>query len=280
MAKSQISKLKKYQLQNSFVTCNESASKEIFFVDVEDERQTRGILIEKLFSEDFSMKQSRNDLCFCGSGKKYKKCHPNINPESIIAHQYRVVNFLEKEILTCPYTVCKKGCGNCCTDDFEISVTEFFTILNYLKITCTDEQIDKICSKASMKISSVSFASDSEDVIFSRCIFLNETSDCCDIYEVRPIICRKYGHYENTDCEIINADDKAKSALIHNSLVDTMKNINFFEDNGKITFQKMKTIAYWFSRLEGGEFKNQRMNDLFNSAVNSSISEYIRILRF
>ena len=27
----------------------------------------------------------RNDLCFCGSGKKQKKCHPNINEDSVAA---------------------------------------------------------------------------------------------------------------------------------------------------------------------------------------------------
>ncbi|MFJ5795672.1 SEC-C metal-binding domain-containing protein [Bacillus atrophaeus] len=27
-------------------------------------------------------KLSRNDLCFCGSGKKYKKSHSDVHPDS------------------------------------------------------------------------------------------------------------------------------------------------------------------------------------------------------
>lgn len=37
----------------------------------------------------------RNDLCFCGSGKKIKKCHDNMNSDSLVA-QLLINFFVEK----------------------------------------------------------------------------------------------------------------------------------------------------------------------------------------
>ena len=39
----------------------------------------------------------RNDLCFCGSGKKQKKCHPNINEDSVAAKIIKLYTQLSKE---------------------------------------------------------------------------------------------------------------------------------------------------------------------------------------
>ena len=40
----------------------------------------------------------RNDLCFCGSGKKQKKCHPNINEDSVAAKIIKLYTQLSKEL--------------------------------------------------------------------------------------------------------------------------------------------------------------------------------------
>ena len=37
-----------------------------------------------------------NDLCFCGSGKKHKKCHFDINPSSKLADIYRAYKEFDK----------------------------------------------------------------------------------------------------------------------------------------------------------------------------------------
>lgn len=278
---SKISGIRKAQLQSGFAFDGTDLSKwqYIIFSDSENMNKVRGIMVKKLYTEDFCMKYSRNDLCFCGSGKKYKKCHSDINPNSLIAHQYRIMHLLDEEIKKCPYTVCQKGCSNCCTDDFDVSVTEFFTILNYLKIHCNDEQLENICKMSKMKISGIS--SNEKTVAFSRCIFLNEHSNLCDIYEVRPIICRKYGYYKNaTYCIKVTSDTKASTSLITNTEVNTSDNIlSFTCPNNKVLFQKCHPLIYWFSRVEQGNLINHKMNDLYNAAVNSSVSEYIRILQ-
>ena len=239
----------------------------------------KGIMFKKLYIKDFCMKYSRNDLCFCGSGKKYKNCHSDINPNSLVAHQYRIMHLLDEEIKNCPYTICQKGCSDCCTDDFEVSVTEFFTILNYLQIHCNNQQIENICKLSKVKISSI--LSNEKTIAFSRCIFLNEHSNACEIYEVRPIICRKYGYYSTTtDCSKIISDKKASMSLLKNTEVDTSSNIlSFILPNNTKLLQKSHSLIYWFSRVEQGKLSSNKMNDLYRVAVNSPISEYIRILQ-
>lgn len=278
---SKISGMRKAQLKNSFTSDSIDLSKwqYIVFSDVENTNKVRGVMFRRLYTEDFYMKYSRNDLCFCGSGKKYKRCHNDINPNSLIAHQYRIMHFLDEEINKCPYTVCQKGCSDCCTDDFDVSVTEFFTILNYLKIHCNDQQLENICKMSRIKISGIS--SNEKTLAFSRCIFLNEDSNTCDIYEVRPIICRKYGYYKNkTDCIKVMSDMKASTSLLTDTEVDTSNNIlSFTCPNNKRLLQRSHPLIYWFSRIEQGNLINHKMNDLYNAAVNSSVAEYIRILQ-
>lgn len=278
---SKISGMRQAQLQNSFVSDNNDLSQwqYIIFSDAENMNKFKGIMFKKLYIEDFCMKYSRNDLCFCGSGKKYKNCHSDINPNSLVAHQYRIMHLLDEEIKNCPYTICQKGCSDCCTDDFEVSVTEFFTILNYLQIHCNNQQIENICKLSKVKISSI--LSNEKIIAFSRCIFLNEHSNACEIYEVRPIICRKYGYYSTTtDCSKIISDKKASMSLLKNTEVDTSSNIlSFILPNNTKLLQKSHPLIYWFSRVEQGKLSSNKMNDLYRVAVNSPISEYIRILQ-
>ena len=276
-----ISGMRQAQLQNSFVSDNNDLSQwqYIIFSDAENMNKFKGIMFKKLYIKDFCMKYSRNDLCFCGSGKKYKNCHSDINPNSLVAHQYRIMHLLDEEIKNCPYTICQKGCSDCCTDDFEVSVTEFFTILNYLQIHCNNQQIENICKLSKVKISSI--LSNEKTIAFSRCIFLNEHSNACEIYEVRPIICRKYGYYSTTtDCSKIISDKKASMSLLKNTEVDTSSNIlSFILPNNTKLLQKSHSLIYWFSRVEQGKLSSNKMNDLYRVAVNSPISEYIRILQ-
>jgi Fe-S-cluster containining protein len=278
---SKISGMRQAQLQNSFISDNNDLSQwqYIIFSDAENMNKFKGIMFKKLYIEDFCMKYSRNDLCFCGSGKKYKNCHSDINPNSLVAHQYRIMHLLDEEIKNCPYTICQKGCSDCCTDDFEVSVTEFFTILNYLQIHCNNQQIENICKLSKVKISSI--LSNEKTIAFSRCIFLNEHSNACEIYEVRPIICRKYGYYSNTtDCSKIISDKKASMSLLKNTEVDTSSNIlSFILPNNTKLLQKSHSLIYWFSRVEQGKLSSNKMNDLYRVAVNSPTSEYIRILQ-
>ena len=94
----------------------------------------------------------RNDLCFCGSGKKQKKCHPNINEDSVAAKTIKLYTQLSKELEENIYgkknIKCEKGCNACCKDYFAISEVEFAIIMDYLYNNCGIEKTNIIIKKA------------------------------------------------------------------------------------------------------------------------------------
>ncbi len=278
-----MSNLRLFQLKNSTNKPNVDFSEwiNIEFVDPFDNHRhgIRGVQIKQIMNEGLTMSSSRNLPCFCGSGKKQKFCHSDINPNSVVANYYKIVNRLNEEIKNnCQYFVCKRGCSDCCTNDFDVSINEFFTILNYLQIKCNDEQIEKICNKAKLNIASVT--KDKNKVIISRCMFINERDDSCEIYEVRPIVCRKYGYYLPTQCDIINDNERAQQSLIEGSRIDAGENFRYFRSNNKIIQPVQKPLAYWFSKLENGKLSTSKMNKLYYASRNLPVSEYVQILKF
>lgn len=165
----------------------------------------------------------RNDLCFCGSGKKQKKCHIDIHEESIVAELHSLYNEIDtrvekhfNDIERKPY--CHKGCSNCCSDYFTISNIEFDVLLDRMKTWDKDKR-DKVvqrglevyhnfkninpkyCEKLDSDVSGDSkymkeaFLKDMEDMPISaerKCPFLDENGSCM-VYDIRPIICRIHG---------------------------------------------------------------------------------------
>lgn len=92
----------------------------------------------------------RNDLCFCGSGKKQKKCHPDIHEQSLAAKclslygkiESIIKNYYNSGQQTPP---CKKGCSDCCYNYFVISNIEFKIICKELQ-NWNKKQINKLVS--------------------------------------------------------------------------------------------------------------------------------------
>lgn len=209
---------------------------------------------------------SRNDLCFCGSGKKQKKCHADVNEKSVIANLLYLFNQLDTENQKCLNEICHNGCGDCCVDDFKISSVEFFCILHYLidnnKINIINEAIDRSKEKHNNNDTG------------NKCVFYNELHNNCNIYPVRPITCRKYGYDARiTDCpKIINAYNKVN--LLNYSNIDCLKNITIFNEFATPPHE----ISYWFSLYEDGKFLIKRMQDLFECSKHFTINEFYRIL--
>lgn len=169
----------------------------------------------------------RNDMCFCGSGKKQKKCHPDIFENSIAANIIKFYNELDKEIDNNIYgkcnVKCKQGCNECCEDFFNISEVEFAIIMEYSVKTKglerTLEFIEKglemsiffkeqyplyyeqleqdITGKDRMDALRISI-DNLPDKQSKKCIFIDET-ESCSIYEARPIVCRTHGLCYNND---------------------------------------------------------------------------------
>ena len=162
----------------------------------------------------------RNDLCFCGSGKKQKKCHPNINEDSVAAKIIKLYTQLSKELEENVYgkknIKCEKGCNACCKDYFAISEVEFAIIMDYLYNNCGIEKTNIIIKKAialseKFEKNNPEYYKQLEENIAGKninymvrinlenmperqeeCVFLDEDGGC-GIYNVRPIICRTHG---------------------------------------------------------------------------------------
>lgn len=189
----------------------------------------------------------------------------NINPESIMQTLLNYYEKIEGDFAVSPNTVCHKGCCECCTNDFEISITEYFMILKYLGIKFGQEYIKHCSDKAKKSISS------------SNCIFIDCTNGACSIYEVRPLICRKYRLYDCIDnCDKLNS----KKDLLPDA-PDTSKNVYVFQHSlipNKEIMCPNKRIVHWFGNLKDGKLASERMKNLFYASFNKSSDVFIETL--
>ncbi|KXY26560.1 hypothetical protein AT268_06100 [Bacillus cereus] len=166
----------------------------------------------------------RNDACFCGSGKKQKKCHSNVEQDSCVANLYKryikIDNIISeyrehhKEFKNHP---CGKGCYNCCYDVFAISMLEFEVVLEELRNIGLEFSL-KIFERSLEDLELLKIrhpdlynrleedASFRQDVmlkdsnLYSKtvrlpflCPLLDITEGSCMVYNKRPMVCRVFG---------------------------------------------------------------------------------------
>ncbi|MCL2574298.1 MAG: SEC-C metal-binding domain-containing protein [Defluviitaleaceae bacterium] len=113
----------------------------------------------------------RNDRCFCGSGKKVKHCHSDINEKSLVAKMLELYSVIDKRNANAQ-SICKIGCSQCCRDDFEVFFSEYIMILHYL---CANHNIrGRIAEKWLGTVSA-------SDVTNGACVFLDQKSSVCKI---------------------------------------------------------------------------------------------------
>lgn len=81
------------------------------------------------------------------------------------------------------------GCGSCCMESVGINLIEFLNIFNYLqdKGELRKKSLDRIIDYYFM-----------EFMEKRSCPFKNENNRC-EIYEVRPLNCRLFGHWKKED---------------------------------------------------------------------------------
>lgn len=229
----------------------------------------------------------RNDLCFCGSGKKTKKCHGEINPNSLVANCLMAYSEVDKhisnEICENSYSfTCSKGCSKCCSDYFFISEVEYFTILNYLISNPSDFnlfQIQDIANQAILHLqrnNKKAFDLIDEympdgDNFFTRqrffddnaseykypCIFLKD--NLCSIYPVRPFVCRTFGYSSFYGrCAINEYKDEVKLPI---NLIFAMQT-NIDDLSSSKTALKIKRRPYPMAYLFSHFLKNHlSLND-------------------
>lgn len=81
------------------------------------------------------------------------------------------------------------GCGNCCMESVGINLIEFLNIFNYL------QDKDELRKKSLDRIMDYYFMEFMEK---KSCPFKDENNRC-EIYEVRPLNCRLFGHWKKED---------------------------------------------------------------------------------
>lgn len=188
----------------------------------------------------------------------------NLNPDSLLASLNRYFEKINCDIMISQNKVCKKGCCDCCTNDFEISASEYFMLLRYMDIKFGKDFIQTVSRKARISFNS------------PNCIFVNNTDGACTIYEARPLICRKYGLYGNlTDCKKINSENLLCTEC------NTAENTLYFRFSNKPNariLSKPNRIVYWFANTENGLPSADKMKALYKASYAQNIDTYIELL--
>lgn len=236
----------------------------------------------------------RNDKCFCGSGKKYKKCHCHINDKSVIAEIYKSrVEYAEKCNTLFSYSFCKQGCFKCCNNNFCISEQEFLLVLDYLNSNSYDinkyinksklvlqyakekypqilQQFDEKLSNQQFDLSNIMKCFDTEiqGVDWPYCIFLENGR--CSIYDIRPCICRMFG--TTMQCDYIeNLDINTKEG-------NDLYNLAYYLYDGKQNVLiRPYPIYYWFGHFMGDKARYDKMHNKLKRIIELNSEDYAKI---
>ncbi|TBL05143.1 nucleic acid-binding protein [Bacillus paranthracis] len=219
----------------------------------------------------------RNDNCFCGSGKKRKKCHSYISEDSYIESLYKLYHEIEIIKKDHQYPLehpCKKGCHECCYDFFSITMLEFEAILASLKrhgMNYTREifnialEFNSFIEKNDPELYAY-FEKDltgsdfAEEYYFQRrlynnrparlpfpCPLLNKEDKSCSVYEDRPFICRTHGNTFNTSTNLYKNNSPTCEYI-----VDSVENTNYTPEVTDEFYTKMMDL----NKLVQGEMKS------------------------
>lgn len=230
----------------------------------------------------------RNDLCFCGSGKKQKKCHPNINENSVAAKTIRLSRDIGKDLENYVYgkvdVKCAKGCDKCCRDYFPISEIEFAIIMDYLYNKLGIEKVNEIIQKGILlakefekhnpeyfkqleenttgksmyEYMRIQYSNMPEEQ--EKCVFLDNDGSC-SVYEVRPLICRNFGvcyyskEVEHKICDKIPSYlDNKDNMMSIDKYSESITNLNFYrkKDKDSVIYRRQYPIFY-FMKLYFGD---------------------------
>jgi Fe-S-cluster containining protein len=233
------------------------------------------------------MTLGRNDLCFCGSGKKYKRCHPDINPDSLIAGLINYYKKLDAIILegkaNGKCNLCRESCNTCCNHYFAISSTEFdYIAYEYTKRYGLNKW-QELTSKAKVKWEkfrehnkeTAEYEENMEEGgidVFNRylkatgkcktthedspCLFLNEVGQC-SIYDIRPFICRFQGYFryddsyenmESTICEVLGKyRDNCASLLLSEEILNENSEFIFIQCKEYSVYDRPHSLTFLLS---------------------------------
>lgn len=252
---------------------------------------------------------SRNDKCFCGSGKKRKKCHSNIMEDSYMEHLLKRYYEIEKQVSDYKANneqfnnhPCQKGCFNCCSDIFTISILEFELILDDIRNYGKD-YAENIYSNALKNLEILKeenpelYKRLEEDVTLSDynktnrldankyikserfpflCPLIDQTKGTCMVYDKRPMICRIHGTTHNLlqlmsesfkICEYIESHSNALETPEINTYESDTNSMLISTFNGHDFVPRKYPIIYWFKIYQNKNIKKGK--EIYSSLVPS-----------
>lgn len=229
---------------------------------------------------------SRNDPCFCGSGKKYKKYHKDIHPESRAARLNETQKKYERKIedyqkSTGNIPQCQEGCYNCYYEDFSITEIEFEFIMHELK-TWSKDRVEKIYDTALDQCETIKnerpdtwrnleiYKPKDDGTILAEqmkkhmtvrlnsfpCPLLDPETKLCSVYDSRPLVCHSYGstHHRINQatrvqvCEYIphSVEHAAITPTVDDELAEIYEYVHLRLPDGSTIKQRPYPIYYWF----------------------------------
>jgi len=220
----------------------------------------------------------KNDLCFCGSGKKVGLCHPHVNEASLVASLLKLYDSIDKRNMLAQ-NACKRGCADCCTDDFDIPLSEFIGILYYLGIG----------NERALGKSWRALIDKWNPSVNGMCLFLHPKKRSCSIYAVRPIVCRNYGsvvqYTEQCDPCIPMSKAPNPPKLIDEDdypFIDVITNRYKLKGSGYIYIPpKPRPIAVWVDSINSDDILcRAKVWELLAAATQGNVDDFINVLRF
>lgn len=239
----------------------------------------------------------RNDKCFCGSGRKRKKCHSSFAEGSSIEELYKLymaideVQDTHEDLKNGP---CRKGCSNCCYDVFSITMLEFELILQAIREKGHDYALNlfntALENVKTMKVQSPEIMERLEEIVDDMdgyetlkdanlygkqrrtpfpCPLLDMETGTCSVYEHRPFICRSFGtsHTELDKTIQIELCEYIPDSKEHNKYTPNIEDLqNSYGNIVKIEYNREKyelrkyPIFYWFKIYKDKNEKKGRNN--------------------
>ncbi len=237
---------------------------------------------------------SANDDCFCGSGKKRKKCHRLVYEGSVVANLWKTMSELDKQ-LSGFESFCRANCSDCCKEYFYVSGVEYYLIKNHL-LTFAPDRFESIKregirqyellqakypeerSKFNSPVGKVAAFNDKSVLRrFEPCALLNSETGMCEAYPARTLICRLYGSsslYEYCDKirDHIATFGNSERMLAPIKYDENLSlNVDHFKlSDGSLATARPYPLLYWLAN-------DDIYTDAYDIAVSRSIQEYIRL---
>ena len=140
-----------------------------------------------------SNKIGRNDPCWCGSGKKYKKCHEEFDDKiAYIRSQGHIVP--EHSIIKTPAQIAK------IKDSAKINVAVLDYVAENIRVGMTTEEIDRLVAEKTAEMGGIPAPLNYEGYPKSVCTSINEIV-CHGIPSEKVVL--KDGDIVNVDCSTI-----------------------------------------------------------------------------